>query len=54
MKSATVIYWGAVLLLLLLWIIGMVADLTFGGLLHVLLAPVIAAVLFDLVRDLRA
>jgi hypothetical protein len=41
------------MILLILWIIGLVASSTFGGLLHVLLILVIVAVVVELMRPKR-
>ncbi|MBK8207703.1 MAG: lmo0937 family membrane protein [Planctomycetes bacterium] len=45
--------WTVVAILLVLWILGMVASSTFGGLLHVLLILIIAAVIIEVVRPRR-
>jgi hypothetical protein len=54
MKNASAVLWTIAAILLVFWLIGMVAQATFGGLLHLLLVLIVVAVAIDLVRSLRA
>jgi hypothetical protein len=44
------IIWGVAVVLLFIWMAGMIARTTFGGLIHVLLILIIAAVVLDYSR----
>jgi hypothetical protein len=54
MNGMSAILWIVTAILLVVWIAGMVVSATFGGLLHVLLILVVAAVVFEVVRLRRA
>jgi hypothetical protein len=54
MRSASALLWTIAGILLVIWLIGMVAQMTFGGLLHLLLVLIVVAVAIELVRSLRA
>jgi hypothetical protein len=43
MKHTSLMVWTACLLLLVLWLAGMSAFTTYGGLLHILLIPALVA-----------
>jgi hypothetical protein len=45
--------WGLVMLLAVLWLLGMMTSYTMGGLVHVLLALAVIAVLFRLIQGRR-
>lgn len=53
MKNLSSLLWTVAAILLVLWLIGTVSQTTFGGLLHVLLILIVAAVLIGLVRQKR-
>ena len=53
MRGLSGVLWTVAMILLILWIIGLVASSTFGGLLHVLLILVIVAVVVELMRPKR-
>jgi hypothetical protein len=50
MNGMSAILWMVAAILLVVWIAGTVTSATFGGLLHVLLILVVAAVVFGIVR----
>ncbi|MCA8915106.1 MAG: lmo0937 family membrane protein [Planctomycetes bacterium] len=54
MRNLSAVLWTIAAVLFLLWVIGFVAQLTFGGLLHLLLVLVVLAVVIDIVRSMRA
>jgi hypothetical protein len=53
MKNISTLLWTVAVVLLVLWLIGTVSKSTFGGLLHVLLILIVAAVVIELVRPKR-
>jgi hypothetical protein len=54
MNGISAILWIVAAILLVVWIAGTVASATFGGLLHVLLILVVAAIVFGILRARRA
>jgi hypothetical protein len=52
--GTSAIIWIVAATLFVIWLGGMIASSTFGGLLHVLLILVVAAVVFEIVRSRRA
>ncbi len=53
MNGLSGLLWTVAAILLVLWIVGLVASTTFGGLLHILLILVIVAVLVEFLRPRR-
>ena len=51
MNSMSAVIWIVAAVLLVVWLGGIIASSTFGGLLHVLLVLGVAAVVFELVRS---
>ena len=45
--------WGLIALLLILWILGLVTNMTFGGLVHLLLVFALVVSVFKLVAGRR-
>ena len=45
--------WGLIVLLLILWVLGLITNLTFGGLVHLLLVVAVVVLVFQLVTGRR-
>jgi hypothetical protein len=53
MNGVSGVFWIVAAILIVIWLAGMIASSTFGGLLHVLLILGIIAVVVELVRPKR-
>ena len=53
MNGLSGLLWTVAAILLVLWIVGMVSANTFGGLLHVMLILIVAAVVIEILRSRR-
>jgi hypothetical protein len=54
MTNLSPVVWTLAAILLVLWVVGLVAGATYGGLLHVLLVLVVLAIVIGLVPRRRA
>ena len=45
--------WGLIVLLLILWVLGLITNLMFGGLVHLLLVVAVVVLVFQLVTGRR-
>ena len=45
--------WGLIVLLLILWILGLITNMSFGGLVHLLLVIALVVFVFKLVTGRR-
>jgi predicted lipid-binding transport protein (Tim44 family) len=54
MNGLSALLWTVAAIVLVLWLVGMVSANTFGGLIHVLLIIIIAAVVIEIFRPRRA
>jgi len=54
MRNLSAILWTVAGVLLVLWLIGLIAQMTFGGLLHLLLVLIVVAAVIDIVRGARS
>jgi hypothetical protein len=54
MRGLSSVLWTIAAILLVFWIIGLVAQMTFGGLLHLLLVLIVVAVVLDIIGRSRA
>ncbi|MBZ0134809.1 MAG: lmo0937 family membrane protein [Planctomycetes bacterium] len=50
MNSLSAVLWTIAAILLVFWIVGLIAQATFGGLIHLLLVLIVAAVAIEVVR----
>jgi hypothetical protein len=53
MSSLSALLWAIAGILLAIWTIGLIAQATFGGLLHILLILIVFAVVVGIVRSRR-
>jgi hypothetical protein len=51
MNAISAVLWTFVAIVLVLWLVGMVASYTFGGLIHLLLLVLLIAVVVEIVRS---
>lgn len=54
MKRLSGLIWLIVIVLSLLWLAGIVAGMSFGGLLHLLLVVALIALVVEILRGLKA
>ena len=52
MNRLSAVLWTIVAVLLVVWIVGLIAHATFGGLIHLLVVLMVAAVAIEVVRML--
>ena len=48
MKGLASVIWTIAVILFVIWLIGLIAQMTFGGLIHLLLVLIVVAVVFNL------
>ena len=53
MNAISAVLWTIVAIFLVLWLVGMVASYTFGGLIHLFLIVLLVAVVIEIVRGRR-